>query len=208
MAGHFSWNVQLVASWRDPGINFCTRWLHPSTPAGDNVHVLWRCNGGAGTRFCGADYISRDLLRLSPGSLAALWARICTAFVLSGVALYLAVSVALGPPGRSGSLIFFGIQPAAIALETFVAALSRHADAALPPAVTVALPRPVAGRSDTCGCSGSADPGGGDGVTGGCQSDYGGSAGELESTGGRNGILVFGQSVQAFARFVAYHGLL
>ncbi|KAJ7088163.1 membrane bound O-acyl transferase family-domain-containing protein [Mycena epipterygia] len=85
------------------------------------------------------DYISRVLLRLPPGSVAALWVQICTAFALSGVVHYLAESVALGPAGRSGSLIFFGIQPAAIALEMFVAALSRRAGVALPPAISRAL---------------------------------------------------------------------
>ncbi|KAJ6550967.1 membrane bound O-acyl transferase family-domain-containing protein [Mycena vulgaris] len=68
------------------------------------------------------NYAAHTLLRLPHGSAAASCVQISIAFALSGVLHYLGETIAIGP-GRSGSLLFFGIQPAAIALETLVASL-------------------------------------------------------------------------------------
>ncbi|KAJ7088157.1 hypothetical protein C8R44DRAFT_892951 [Mycena epipterygia] len=76
--------------------------------------------------------------------------------------------------GHSGSLILFGIQPAAIALETFGVQTRLGAWMVLPDAPDYAR---------------SADPGWGDGVAGGCQSDYGGGTGTLEFTAGLDAVV-------------------
>ncbi|KAJ6551907.1 membrane bound O-acyl transferase family-domain-containing protein [Mycena capillaripes] len=77
-----------------------------------------------------AKFIS-DTLRLPPRSPASVSVKICCAFALSGLVHYLGEAVPMGY-GRSGSLIFFGIQPVAIALETLVTVLSQRVGVALP----------------------------------------------------------------------------
>ncbi|KAJ7757191.1 membrane bound O-acyl transferase family-domain-containing protein [Mycena maculata] len=71
-------------------------------------------------------FVSSTLLRLPPGT-ASTCVQIVIAFILSGVVHYLGESVPLRPRReRSGSLIFFGIQPLGIAAEVLVAHLARR----------------------------------------------------------------------------------
>ncbi|KAF7368734.1 BTB domain-containing protein [Mycena venus] len=83
-------------------------------------------------------FISHTLLQLPPKSVAASCVQICSAFALSGLAHYLGESMPIGF-GRSGSLIFFGLQPPAIALEVLFAALFQRVGIVLPSPVGKAL---------------------------------------------------------------------
>ncbi|KAJ7461150.1 membrane bound O-acyl transferase family-domain-containing protein [Mycena latifolia] len=63
-------------------------------------------------------FVAHTLLRLPRGSAAAARVQLCTAFALSGLVHHLGETAALRRAGaRSGSLLFFALQPAAIALE-------------------------------------------------------------------------------------------
>ncbi|KAJ7100945.1 membrane bound O-acyl transferase family-domain-containing protein [Mycena belliarum] len=68
-----------------------------------------------------AKFATHVLLRLPPNSGAACCVYILAAFALSGLVHHLGETVALGGRARSGSLLFFGIQPVALALETLLA---------------------------------------------------------------------------------------
>ncbi|KAJ7690228.1 membrane bound O-acyl transferase family-domain-containing protein, partial [Mycena rosella] len=66
------------------------------------------------------NYFAHTVLRLPPKSTLSYCVKVCTGFALSGLAHYLSDIVAVHP-GRSGSLLFFCLQPVAIALEMLVA---------------------------------------------------------------------------------------
>ncbi|KAJ7480335.1 hypothetical protein B0H11DRAFT_2233463 [Mycena galericulata] len=76
-------------------------------------------------------FVSGTLMRLSPGSTASSCVQLVVAFLLSGLVHSLGETPPLGLE-RSGSLIFFGIQPAGIACEMLAARLSRRVGLSLP----------------------------------------------------------------------------
>ncbi|KAJ7240390.1 membrane bound O-acyl transferase family-domain-containing protein [Mycena haematopus] len=71
-------------------------------------------------------------------SAASSWVRMCFVFALSGFVHHLGETVPMGF-WRSGSLIFFSIQPVAMAVETLFAFSSQRAGAVLPTPVNKAL---------------------------------------------------------------------
>ncbi|KAF7296400.1 BTB domain-containing protein [Mycena chlorophos] len=77
-----------------------------------------------------ARFLTGTILRLPPRSLSSICISIQTVFFLSGLVHYLGEQVALSRIGfSSGSLVFFSIQPLAIALETLVGLFFRdHVD--------------------------------------------------------------------------------
>ncbi|KAJ6483624.1 membrane bound O-acyl transferase family-domain-containing protein [Mycena vitilis] len=85
-----------------------------------------------------AKFISNKILRLPDGTVASSCTEICSAFALSGLVHYMGESVPMGH-GHSGSLIFFGIQPAAIAFETLLRALFNRTGVVLPTTARKAL---------------------------------------------------------------------
>ncbi|KAJ7430934.1 membrane bound O-acyl transferase family-domain-containing protein [Mycena galericulata] len=70
-------------------------------------------------------FISR-LMPLPPQSDITMAVETCAAFLLSGIVHYFGETVVLGRHFRSGSLVFFGIQPVAFALENLVASLAHR----------------------------------------------------------------------------------
>ncbi|KAJ7035130.1 membrane bound O-acyl transferase family-domain-containing protein [Mycena alexandri] len=85
-----------------------------------------------------AKIISGTILGMPDRSTISLCVQGCCAFMLSGLVHYLGETVPM-KLGRSGSLIFFGIQPIGIALETLAGTLAQRAGVQLPRTASQAL---------------------------------------------------------------------
>ncbi|KAJ7171190.1 membrane bound O-acyl transferase family-domain-containing protein [Mycena filopes] len=80
-----------------------------------------------------ARFVSGTILGMPDRSMASRCLQVCVAFLLSGALHYLGETMPMRRgPERSGSLVFFALQPVAIALETLVCKLTHRAGVRVP----------------------------------------------------------------------------